>query len=172
MTNAGGTDKREGALVSVLFLSLVVASGRLVSVVWSLVWSSGFSRLLSLVRSLSSGLSSLSRLSFVDSRLVTHLIRSLVFSDLSSSLVFLSSLLSHLHSPLTCWQRNLPVHFLAMLRFHRCVRPSVLLLSVCLHVHNTYNSPHSCAVKRALGNLPDGNPGPAPFEKSRPRVGC
>ena len=116
-------------------------------VVWSLssgpssAWSSGFSRLLSLVRSLSSGLSSLSRLSFVDSRLVTHLIRSLVFSDLSSSLVFLSSLLSHLHSPLTCWQRNLPVHFLAMLRFHRCVRPSVLLLSVCLHVHNTYNSP-------------------------------
>ena len=76
------------------------------------------------------------------------------------------------HSPLTCWQRNLPVHFLAMLRFHRCVRPSVLLLSVCLHVHNTYNSPHSCAVERALGNLPDGNPGPAPFEKSRPRVGC
>ena len=143
MTNAGGTDKREGALVSVLFLSLVVASG-----LCRLVWSSGFSRLLSLVRSLSSGLSSLSRLSFVDSRLVTHLIRSLVFSDLSSSLVFLSSLLSHLHSPLTCWQRNLPVHFLAMLRFHRCVRPSVLLLSVCLHVHNTCHSPHSCAVEQ------------------------
>ena len=79
MTNAGGTDKREGALVSVLFLSLVVASGRLVSVV-----SSG--HLVSLVCSLSFGLSHLVSPLCLVSRLYT-LVWSLILSGLSSSLI-------------------------------------------------------------------------------------